>query len=74
MLKSTLLSLTILVSSTFCSAEPVVVPAEAFTTPEVASALATKCNPDCLVLDRADWTALLAKMQAAIAAAKGKSI
>lgn len=44
--------------------EPAVVPSEAFVQPEVAAVLAKKCSPDCLVLDRADWAALVEKMKA----------
>jgi hypothetical protein len=44
--------------------EPVVLPSEAFVQPEVAAALAQKCQPACIVLDKADWVALIEQMKA----------
>ena len=73
-LRACALSLAILASSITAVAEPIVVPAEAFTTPEIAAAIAKKCDPDCLVLDRKDWTEILAKIKEAIDAAKAKNI
>jgi hypothetical protein len=74
MLKS--LVFTTLVSiSLFAQAEPVVVPGEAFLVPQVAAALEQKCAPDCIVMNRADWTEMLEKLQkAALEAAKNKNI
>lgn len=48
-------------------AEPVVVPGEAFGVGPVAAALAEKCQPDCIVLNREDWTKLIEKLKAEIA-------
>lgn len=59
-MKSMLLSVALATSSLLAMAEPVVVPAEKFTSvPE----LAAKCQPDCLILDRADFEALKREVQ-----------
>lgn len=63
---------TLLVTLAVCTiavAQPIVVPVEQFKTPKVNAALAAKCVPDCLVLDRKDWTELMQKVQEAIKAA-----
>lgn len=59
-MKSMLLTVALATSSLFTMAEPVVVPADKFTSvPE----LAAKCQPDCLVMDRADFEALKEAVQ-----------
>lgn len=72
MLKHTLAAL--LLVSTVAVAEPVVVPAEAFTVPQVAAALAQKCQPDCIVMNREDWLALMEKFKAAVKEEAKKNI
>lgn len=73
MLKTILLSLAML-APIAAVAEPVVVPAEAFTVPQVAAALAQKCQPDCIVMNREDWAALMEKFKAAVKEEAKKNI
>lgn len=75
MLKQVILSASILLTSVAAVAEPVVVPGEAFGIPPVAAALEQKCQPDCIVMNREDWAALIEKLKkAALEEAKNKNI
>lgn len=65
-MKSLLLSLFLFTG--FAWAQPVLVPNELIGSKEVNTVLKEKCVPDCLVLDKNDWAALQAQIEAFIKA------